>query len=498
VDEAIFSKIEAHTPEWVKDAIFYQIFPDRFAQSNSLSKPSNLESWDSPPTTYGYKGGDLLGIAEKIEYLSDLGVTALYLNPIFQSASNHRYHTHDYFQVDPILGGNAALRKLLDVAHINGIRVILDGVFNHCSRGFYQFNHALESGAASPYLDWFIYHGFPVQAYGVNRPNYDAWWNLPALPKFNVKTPAVREFLWSVGRYWLDFGVDGWRLDVPEEIDDDEFWREFRRQVKKVNPEAYICGEIWKDARRWLQGDQFDSVMNYLFTQACLSFFVKNLDHSTITGTGYNSFSGGDDAAKFGAAIEQLLQLYSPEITAAQLNLLDSHDTARFLTSARHDETALRLATLFQMTYPGAPSIYYGTEIGLVGGKDPDCRPTFPWDEKRWNTSLQSYFKKAIALRKRFPALRRGEYRSLYATGSLYLFGRKDEQDQLMIAFNVADNPVELPLVNDATFLPEGSLLLDVFSGSKQAFRIGPHGRVEGLTISARTGMVFQVLQVKG
>ena len=243
-------------PHWAADAIFYQIFPDRFARSETVAKPNNLEPWNTPPTRHGFKGGDLLGIAEHLDYLLDLGVTALYLNPIFQSTANHRYHTHDYYQVDPILGGNKALRALLDRAHQRGMRVILDGVFNHASRGFFQFSHVAENGPASPYVDWFYVNNFPLRPYNARRgkQGYEAWWNLPALPKLNVSTPAVREFLWDVAAYWIEFGADGWRLDVPAEIDDDLFWQEFRRRVRAVNPEAYLVGEIWDDARRWLQG----------------------------------------------------------------------------------------------------------------------------------------------------------------------------------------------------------------------------------------------------
>ena len=502
VDPAIKSKAEATTPEWVKDAVFYQIFPDRFARSEAVPKPSNLEKWDSPPTTHGYKGGDLLGVAEKIDYLADLGITALYLNPVFASAANHRYHTHDYFQIDPILGGNAALRKLIDVAHTRGIRVILDGVFNHASRGFYQFNHALENGAASPYLDWFYLGGFPVNAYGPGKPNYSAWWGLPALPKFNTSTPAVREFLWSVGRYWLEFGIDGWRLDVPEEIDDDEFWREFRRQVKAVNPEAYICGEIWTDARRWLQGDQFDSVMNYLFTRACLAFFVRKLDASTIEGTGYaGRVATTTDAAAFGRVIEELRHLYPAQITAAQLNLLDSHDTARYLTSAEADETALRLATVFQMCYPGAPCVYYGDEIGLAGGKDPDNRRSFPWDESQWNKPLHAFFKKAIDVRHDFPALRRGSYDQLHAEGTLYAFGRAEADERLVVALNVGDEAVTLPALANNPYLPDGSILVEVLNSSsteRQAYRVGPGGLLEGFNLAPRTGVVLEVVKLAG
>ncbi len=260
------SRIE--TPEWVKDAIFYQIFPDRFASSPRVKKPSGIEPWASPPSLHGFKGGDLIGVVEHLDYLQDLGVTAIYFTPVFQSTANHRYHTHDYYQVDPILGGNAALRTLLDEAHARGMRIVLDGVFNHASRGFFQFNHILENGQASPYFDWFTVHNFPMRPYEPGH-QYLGWENLAALPKFNTRSEEVRDFLWDVGRHWIDFGIDGWRLDVPNEIDEDAFWQEFRRRVKGGKPDAYIVGEIWEDARRWLKGDQYDAVMNYLFTKAC-------------------------------------------------------------------------------------------------------------------------------------------------------------------------------------------------------------------------------------
>jgi neopullulanase len=498
VDPAFQSKVEAKTPDWVKDAVFYQIFPERFAQSPAVTKPSNLEPWDSPPTPEGFKGGDLLGIAEKIDYLADLGITAIYLNPIFASAANHRYHTFDYFQVDPILGGNTALRKLLDVAHTRGIRVVLDGVFNHASRGFFQFNHTLENGPASPYIDWFHFREFPLNPYGPGKANYDAWIDLPALPKFNTNTKAVREYLWSVGRYWLEFGIDGWRLDVPNEIDDDDFWREFRRQVKEVNPEAYICGEIWGEAQRWLQGDQFDSVMNYLFTEACFSFFIRDLDYATFEGTPYSRVVVNQDAASFGEAVQKLLNLYPAEITAAQLNLLDSHDTARFVNTARGDETALRLATLFQMCFPGAPCVYYGDEIGLAGGRDPDCRRAFPWDPSKWNTLQLSFFKKVIEIRKEHPALRRGAFEQLHARDKLYVFGRSAPNEKLVIALNAGEQPATIPAQPANPFLPEGSLLIDlIYEGEEsRAYRVGPDGTIEGLELAPRSGVVLEVIRL--
>ena len=175
----------------------------------------------------------------------------------------------------PCWAGTPALRRLLDEAHARGIRVVLDGVFNHASRGFFQFHDIMENGPNSAYLDWFTVKGFPLNAYDAEKPpNYQAWWGLPALPKFNTDCPEVREFLWGIGRKWIEFGIDGWRLDVPNEIDDDAFWREFRVRVRAANPEAYIVGEVWTDAERWLKGDMWDAVMNYQFTRACIAFFI--------------------------------------------------------------------------------------------------------------------------------------------------------------------------------------------------------------------------------
>jgi neopullulanase len=336
------------TPDWVKDAIFYQIFPDRFAMSKRFGrdgipeKPSNLQEWGAEPTFHGFQGGDLFGVMEKLDYLRTLGINAIYLNPIFVSASNHRYHTHDYFAVDPILGGNEAFTEFLRSAHDRGIRVILDGVFNHASRGFFQFNHLMECGPESPYIDWFHVHGWPVNAYADSQhPNYDAWWGIHSLPKFNTKTPAVREFLWGVATHWLKQGIDGWRLDVPSEIDDDEFWREFRSRCKAINPEAYVVGELWGEAQRWLSGDQFDAQMNYMFTRAVLGFFIgEAMDQSDTVRCGYN-FIEARSAKEFAAELDRMFNhLYHPEIVQVQMNMMGSHDTPRTLTVARKDVTA--------------------------------------------------------------------------------------------------------------------------------------------------------------
>lgn len=457
-----------HTPDWVKDAVFYQIFPDRFARSDRIAKPSHLESWDAPPTYHGFKGGDLLGIVEHLDYLEALGVTALYLNPIFQSAANHRYHTFDYCRVDPLLGGNEAFETLLTAAHDRGIRIVLDGVFNHASRGFFQFNHILENGQASPYLDWFRIYGFPLNAYVENRPpNYAAWWNLHALPQFNHDNPDVREFLWRVGERWVKKGVDGWRLDVPNEISTPGFWEEFRRRVKVVNPEAYLVGEIWGDARTWLNGDRFDGVMNYLFTKACIEFFAgSHLNQALVEGVGYAPVSA-IDASEFAQQIEALLRRYPRDATLAQLNLLDSHDTARFRTIAYNNRSAHHQAVLFQMFFVGAPCIYYGDEIGMEGKKDPDSRRAFPWNDRdRWDTETLDWYKRSIALRHQYRVLRRGEFEVLYAKGDVFVCARYDSESAFVVGFNRGGKTAQ-PAIKLGGVVPAGTPLFDVLAGKK-------------------------------
>lgn len=478
-----------HTPEWARHAVFYQIFPDRFARSAHVPKPTNLEPWESPPTTHGFKGGDLVGVAEHLDYLQDLGITAIYFTPIFASAANHRYHTYDYLHVDPILGGDAAFKTLLDAAHARNIRVVLDGVFNHASRGFYQFHHTLENGLASPYLDWFHFTEHPANAYDHHRaPGYAAWWGLHALPKFNTTNPAVRAFLFGVAEHWIRQGIDGWRLDVANEIADDSFWQEFRARVKAINPEAYIVGEIWQESRHWLQGDQYDAVMNYLFGERVIAFTIgTHLDKILVRDQGWNP-SHPLDGPGFASAIDYLLNLYHPEVTQVQLNLLDSHDTARFLSMARGDVTALQLATLFQMSYPGAPSIYYGDEIGMEGRRDPDCRRAFPWNEALWNHELRAYFKQAIALRRAHPALRTGAYQALYAHDGVYAFARRLGDDYVVVALNTvrARRHFQLPLtehqaghgpwqvlLGEGTTVPHGPLL-DIMLPPRAGLALAP------------------------
>ncbi len=499
------------TPDWVRDAVFYQIFPDRFAKSERVQRAGvKLESWDTPPNPYGFKGGDLYGVIERLDYLKDLGINAIYFNPITSSASNHRYHTYDYFKIDPLLGGDQAFRELLDAAHAAGIRIVPDGVFNHASRGFWQFHHVLENGEGSPYVDWFHFNPDrlkrqkPWGAYpgekeqqqlnsGVGSYNalgYTAWWNLPALPKLNTHTPAVREFIYEVAEYWLKFGADGWRLDVPAEIDDDAFWQEFRRRVKAINPEAYIVGELWLESQRWLQGDQFDAVMNYLVTAALMGWLIgdKIPDYAYRIGGLYKVLRPFT-AAEFGDRIEYLLNLYAPEINNVQLNLLDSHDTPRFLTTAGGDESALRLAYLFIFTYIGAPCVYYGDEIGMDGGPDPECRKAFPWDETKWNHGLRGYMKDLIQLRNSHAALRRGTYTRVFSDHDVVAYVRQYEGETFLVVLNASS--LERSLDIDTGKVGLSAKALQILFGSARAHVVDGNVRITNLP--ARQGAVLKV-----
>ncbi|MEZ4516832.1 MAG: glycoside hydrolase family 13 protein [Chloroflexota bacterium] len=374
------------TPEWVKDAVFYQIFPDRFARSEEaadalpMARREPFDNWGSVPTPYSYQGGNLQGIIDHLDYLRDMGITALYLNPIFSAGSNHRYNTFDYFQIDPILGTNETFDRLLAEAHRRDIRIVLDGVFNHVGRGFYPFAHVMEWGSHSPYVDWFHVQDWPIAPYGPGSANYTGWEGISSLPKLNTDNQQVREFIFDVATFWLNKGIDGWRLDVPYEIDDDSFWQEFRQRCKAINPEAYIVGELWFPAQRWLAGDQFDGQMNYLLTRAVFGYMIGDaLDRAQTRPMGYGEMPTLT-AVEFGAELDKVFNsLYEAPIVQAQLNMLGSHDTPRLLTLANDDVNTVKLAFLCQMTVPGAPNIYYGDEIGLVGRNDPFCRGAFPW-----------------------------------------------------------------------------------------------------------------------
>lgn len=396
-------------PPWVQDAVFYQIFPERFANGDAANDPPGTEKWGGTPTPRNFFGGDLRGIINHLDHLSSLGVNALYVNPIFAAPSNHKYDTGDYLRIDPAFGDEQTFRELVDSCHARGIRIVLDGVFNHTGVEFFAFADLKKNGPNSKYTGWYNVRSFPVGPVG--KPNYECWWNFGSLPKLMTGNPGVRQYLFDVTRHWLAAGIDGWRLDVPNEIPH-EFWIEWRGLVKSINPQAYILGEIWDNGAPWLQGDQFDAVMNYRFRSACIDFFA----------------SGTMSVSAFDSALGRQRADYAPEVNSALFNPLGSHDTERFLTLCRGNIAAWKLALLFQMTYPGAPSVYYGDEIGMTGGKDPGCRGTMVWDPALQNADMLGFTRGVIALRRVHGVLRRGSFSPLVLddAGGVYAFIRAE------------------------------------------------------------------------
>ena len=297
-------------PGWVKDVTFYQIFPERFANGDTTNDPPNTEPWGGVPRTNNYFGGDLKGVVDHLDHLSRLGVTAVYFNPLFESPSNHKYHTSDYMKIDQHFGNDSVFKQVIDECHKRGIRVVIDAVFNHTGVHFWAFEDIVKNEKESKYLKWYNVHSFPVAP--PDKPNYEAWWGLGELPKLMTDNPEVRKYLFDVTTKWTTMGIDGWRLDVPNEIPHD-FWIQWRKLVKKLNPQCYIVGEIWDDATPWLQGDQFDAVMNYRFRGACVGFIA--LENLTTM--------------QFDSVLAAQRSEYPPGVNFALQNLLGSHDTFR-------------------------------------------------------------------------------------------------------------------------------------------------------------------------
>jgi neopullulanase len=360
------------------------------------------------------------------------------------------------------------------------MRVLLDGVFNHASRGLLQFHDLLENGSASPYADWFHIHRFPLNAYGGGPLGYDAWWGLPALPKFDTSNPAVRDFLWRVGEHWLRQGVDGWRLDVPNEIDDDAFWQEFRRRCRAVNGDAYLVGEIWTDAGRWLKGDIFDGVMNYPLTRAIYGLVGRALAETELAKSGLNGVQALD-AGGFAEQANHLLTAYPEGAVRSQMNLLGSHDTPRLLTALGGDLAAVGQAWLLLFALPGAPCIYYGDEIGLEGGHDPYCRAGMPWERKdEWNHELLQLIKRLTRLRTEREELRRGGTTVSAPKQDLVLIQRQLGPKRLYVLVNTAGAASTVP--EDA--VPRGAYT-DLLTGAAVQLQNG------AAAVPARGGLIL-------
>jgi glycosidase len=428
------NKIDVHeVPEWTKNAIFYQIFPERFYNGDKSNDPETLEEWGKLPERDSYFGGDLQGITEKLDYLSDLGITAIYLTPIFEAFSNHKYNTKDYMKIDPHFGDLDTIKELVRRCHERGIRVVLDAVFNHSGYYFEPFQDVIKRGKDSPYYDWFYIKKWPIET---NPPSYETFAFVHRMPKLNTSNPEVREYLFNVVRYWMkEVDIDGWRLDVANEIDHD-FWREFRKVVKGIKKDAYIVGEIWHDSLPWLMGDQFDAVMNYPFMRACIQYFArKNINEK-----------------EFMELINGVLMRNTQQVNEVMYNLLDSHDTSRFLTKCNGKVERLKLALTFLLTFPGAPSIYYGTEIGLEGGEDPDCRRTMDWNKENWNMELYELTKKLIKARNNYSALRTGSFEWIDGLNGIVGYKRKIEDQEILVFINNSSEDKEVSITEKGIY----------------------------------------------
>lgn len=537
---------EVHVPAWAKDAVWYQIFPERFRNGDVGNDPTvdavwlpskrpwqvsrwegdwyALQEWEKNTGLGFYDvvfdrryGGDLGGIIEKLDYLESLGITALYLNPVFESPSLHKYDASSYHHIDRHFGPDPSSDRLLhraetddpstwvwtaadrqfleliDEAHRRGIRVIIDGVFNHCGIEFWAFEDVRKHQQASAYAEWFDILSWDDPATPRDEFDYKAWWGFKLHPEFREDqggfAPALRDYFFAITRRWMDpngdgdpsDGIDGWRLDVANDVSP-VFWRQWRKVVKDINPDAYLVGEIWDNAAEWLKGDQFDAVMNYRFSRAVVRFFIDT-DTRRLTVT------------EFDDELRNIRNSYPAEVSAVLQNLLDSHDTDRLSSMVVNpnrpfdeganprqnadylvrkptaaEEQILRLAVLFQMTSPGAPMVYYGDEAGMWGGDDPDCRKPMVWPDLKFedeqshplpgknrgpnqvafDSSLYTYYRDLIQIRHQYAALRRGDVQPQIRDddNGIYAFTRTLGDEMVLVLINNGDDEyhVELPV----------------------------------------------------
>ena len=416
-------------PEWAKDAVIYNIFPDSFATGRRYISKTATEKEFSGLATRGKLGGTIRGITENVDYLKELGVNAIYINPIFAAGEYHKYDLIDYYHIDPCFGTNEEFQELVQVFHKEGIRVIIDGVFNHCGWMFFAFEDVVQNGEDSKYRDWFYGLQFPVirpddwETY----PNYECFGYERLMPKLNMANQETADYFCEVGRYWVrEFDIDGWRLDVASEVNDG-FWRKFHQAVKEEKADAILIGEVWESAGHWLDGTIFDSAMNYDFRKHCKRFFAEE----------------SIDARAFDGRVTDMRMRYRRQTTYAQLNVLDTHDVSRFLSVCNGDLSNYKLAVVFQMTFPGMPSIFYGDEKGISGIMEEEYRSPMEWQESH---VLFGFFQKLITLRKQEEALRSGEYRTVAAeSGSrLYVFERSIPEASMRIFINMEAHEADI------------------------------------------------------
>lgn len=381
-------------PQWVSETVWYQIFPERFANGDRSNDPAGTLPWASKehPDRTDFYGGDLQGVIDHLDYLQHLGITGIYFCPIFKAHSNHKYDTIDYLEIDPDFGDKNTFRKLVDAAHERGIKVMIDAVFNHIGDESYQWQDVLTKGKKSRFADWFHVHSFPARYDQTSdfeeakNITYDTFANTPHMPKLNTANPEVQDYLLTVAKYWIEnFDIDAWRLDVANEVDH-HFWRKFAEVCHAAKPDFYILGEVWHSSQPWLQGDQFSAVMNYAFTGLIEDGVVKK----KITPT------------QMVSAMNQQEMRYADQTSEVMFNVLDSHDTPRLLTVCHDDADLMRQTLAFTYLQKGSPCVYYGDEVGMDGADDPDCRKCMVWDPEAQDQDMLHFFRKLIALRKKY------------------------------------------------------------------------------------------------
>lgn len=410
-------------PEWTKDMVMYHIFPDSFADGKRTISGHGENVIQDAVEYKSNLGGNIKGIVENLDYISELGANCIYINPIFKANSYHKYDTVDYMDIDPCFGTLDDFKELVRQCHSRDIKVILDGVFNHCGPNFFAFKDVLENGEKSKYVDWFYKLRFPIERFPY--PNYESFAYVSNMPKLNTGNPEVEKYCCDVGRFWIrECGIDGWRMDVANEINH-EFFRQFKRAIREENPDSFLIGEIWEDSTNWLQGDQFDSTMNYTFTNICKDFFA----------------TGKIGIKEFDERIQHMIHRYPHQVTNAQMNFLDTHDVGRFLSFCNGDENKLKLAFAFMMCAPGIPSIFYGDEKGMEGLEECDYRRPMPWDK---HTELEEYYRKWIGIRRNSKALSQGSYRTelIDEENQIYRFSRTYGQETVNIEINLAMNQI--------------------------------------------------------
>ncbi|MBQ1630808.1 MAG: alpha-glycosidase [Firmicutes bacterium] len=403
--------------DWMPGAVFYQIFVDRFCIGDENKDLSYVNmQWGDLPTPKSFAGGDLRGIIKRLDYLQELGINAIYLTPIFQSKSNHKYDIEDYKKIDPMFGTLEDFKELVKKAHEKGIRIVLDAVFNHCSMEMKQFADVLEKGKKSPYYHWFLIQGdYPKP----EEMNYECFASCNYMPKLNTANEEVQDFLLDIALYWIrEADIDGWRLDVSDEVSHD-FWRRFRREVKAEKEDCAIIGENWHDAYTYLMGDQYDSIMNYAFTKACLDYFA------------HDNFSGEQMAEK----LNNILMRNTLPVNRMMLNLLDSHDTHRIFTEVGGDKDKVLSAIALEVIFPGATCLYYGTEICMEGGYDPDSRRCFNWDRQQWDRGFFEEVRQLLRY-KRKDIVQKGDVR-IYAVDEVLHVERRYEKRKLILRINM-------------------------------------------------------------